>query len=168
MLLQAERLSLPQSPALSPQLFVVLGPFVSDMLWKPQGNIFLITKTNICCICSLRLDFWSAQTWIFAAVRKGFLPGCLYICLCSVNNFDFLTLRRFHLSMLGLLRNNCQFITQVGVSKRLCIVFSCRQIKKNLPLTEFYFEVGVRVRSEEEMTRVAAKIVEQVGDIYGS
>ena len=29
-------------------------------------------------------------------------------------------------------------------------------------------EVRVRVRSEEEMTRVAAKIVEQVSDIYGS
>ena len=61
-------------------------------------------------------------------------------CRCSVNNFDFLTPRHFHLSMLGLLRNNCQFITQVGISERLCIVFSCRQIKKNLPLTEFHFD----------------------------
>ena len=86
--------------------------------------------------------------------------------------------------MLGLLRNNCQFITQVGVSERLCIAFSCKQIQIKLPLTEFHFDgldwvsnnpvqnkVLFRVNIawiEEEMTRVAAKIVEQVSDIYGS
>ena len=41
--------------------------FVSDTLWKPHGNTFLITKTNICRIRLL-------HAWISDLVR--FLPQC--------------------------------------------------------------------------------------------
>ena len=101
--------------------------FVSDTLWKPHGNTFLITKTNICRIHLL-------HAWISDLVR--FLPQCekgfvrffgLYFCFAD--NLDFLTLPRCHLSKLGLLRNNCQIITQVGVHERAGIVFICRKIQ---------------------------------------
>ena len=115
--------------------------FVSDTLWKPHGNTFLITKTNICRIHLL-------HAWISDLVR--FLPQCekgfvrffgLYFCFAD--NLDFLTLPRCHLSKLGLLRNNCQIITQVGVHERVRIVFICRKIQVLLHSIEFKFVMWV-------------------------
>ena len=115
--------------------------FVSDTLWKPHGNTFLITKTNICRIHLL-------HAWISDLVR--FLPQCekgfvrffgLYFCFAD--NLDFLTLPRCHLSKLGLLRNNCQIITQVGVHERGRIVFICRKIQVLLHSIEFKFVMWV-------------------------
>ena len=62
-----------------------------------------------------------------SAERICQVPRFLYFCFAD--NLDFLTLWRCHLSALGLLRNNCQFITQVGVAERARIVFIRGQIQ---------------------------------------
>ena len=137
MLLQTERIR-SQSSALSLKLFVVFClRYAVEATWKyisDNKDKYLPHSP------AARLDFWFGQ--IFAAVWKGFVRFFgLYFCFAD--NLDFLTLPRCHLSKLGLLRNNCQIITQVGVHERGRIVFICRKIQVLLHSIEFKFVMWV-------------------------
>ena len=132
MLPQTERLVLSQSSALSPN-YLLFGPFVSDTstveaTWKyicDNKDKYLPHSPN----AARCLDFWFGQNWdLCCRELKEFVKLLDLSYFCSADNLDFLTLGRCHLSVLGLLRNNCQFISQVGVAERARIVFFCRQI----------------------------------------
>ena len=63
------------------------------------------------------LDFSLGQNSdLCRRAQKGFVKFLDLLYFCFADDLDFSTLWRCHLSVLGLLRNNCQFITQVGVA----------------------------------------------------
>ena len=113
----------------------LLSQIPASPVGKPHGNTFVITKTNICRIRPMHAAWIShlAKTDFCHRAQKGFIKCQDLLYFCFADNLDFLTVWHCHLSVLGLLRNNCQFITQVGVAERAALSLFADKFKFSPP-----------------------------------